>query len=147
MPAYLILISLLFAPLLSQAAIYKWTDDQGNIHYTQEKPKTATSLNKLKVNRHAPLDRSTYKRPGSKTKDEPAENKTSEKTTDDKKKKKMSPAKKKRLCSSARRNLATLRAKAQIKQRDKKGNIRFITEKEKQMRIKQAQKFVNKNCR
>lgn len=147
MPTYLILITLLFAPLLGQAAIYKWTDSQGNIHYTQEKPKTAASLDKLKINRHAPVDRSTYKRPGSKTEKELAENKASEKDTDGKKKKKLSPEKKKRFCKSAKRNLATLRAKAQIKQRDKKGNIRFITEKEKQMRIKQAQKFVNKNCR
>ncbi len=144
MPTYLMLFSLFLSPLFSQAAIYKWTDSQGKVHYTQEKPKAATSLSKIKVERHAPVDRSTYKKPGDKSEKEPAEKKADEKST---KKKKLSPEKRKRFCSSAKRNLATLRAKAQIKQRDKKGNVRFITEKEKQARIKQAQSFVNKNCR
>jgi len=148
MPAYIILISLLFAPLLSQAAIYKWTDGQGNTHYTQEKPKKAAHFNRLKINQDTPVNRSTYKHPGSKTEKELTQKTVPEtKAHQKKKKKKMSPAKKRRLCNSAKRNLATLRAKAQIKQRDSQGNIRFITDKEKQARIKQAQTFMHKNCR
>ena len=145
MPVYLIFFTLLFTPLLSSAAIYKWTDTQGKVHYSQEKPKaTEGKLDKLKINHHVPVDRSTYKRPGSDDLKAKKPEKNAEKKT---KKKKLSPQQRAKYCASAKRNLQTLRAKAQIKQRDKKGNVRFITEKEKQERIKQAQDFVRKNCR
>ena len=145
MPVYLILFTMLLTPLLSSAAIYKWTDAQGNVHYSQEKPKSAVGkLDKLRVNHHAPVDRSTYKRPGSNDLKTKKTEKNTEKKTE---KKKLSPKQRAKYCASAKRNLQTLRAKAQIKQRDKKGNVRFITEKEKQARIKQAQDFVRKNCR
>lgn len=149
MPAYLVLVCLLVAPLLSHAAIYKWTDKAGNIHYSQTKPRTAVNtIDKIKVShQHAPADRSTYKRPGSKTNKDQLKKDQAENKLADKKQKKLSPQKRKKYCASAKRNLATLRAKAQIKQRDKKGNIRFITDKEKQARIKQARRFMKKHCR
>jgi len=148
MPAYLVLVCLLLTPLLGHAAIYKWTDKAGNIHYSQIKPSGAVNkLDRMRVDhQHVPADRSTYKRPGSKTDADKTKKDDPENKPADKKKKKLSPQQRTKYCASAKRNLATLRAKAQIKQRDKKGNIRFITEKEKQNRIKQARRFMKKNC-
>jgi len=61
----LIFMGSMFISSMSFAGIYKWVDDEGNVHYGQQRPKDASSQ-KMNVQQHAPRDTSSYKRPGQK---------------------------------------------------------------------------------
>ncbi len=134
------------------SAIYKWVDEQGNVHYSSERP-ADNSSEKMDVQFHAPKDTSTYKRPGQK--EAATEQATDEKTPADKpaaeeEKKPMTAAEKKRLaaaCQQARQQLATMKAKAQVRVRDKDGNTSFLSQQQKESRVKQMQDAVAKKCK
>ncbi|MCW9013304.1 MAG: DUF4124 domain-containing protein [Gammaproteobacteria bacterium] len=157
---FLLACSLIVFPGITQAGIYKWTDEQGNVHYSQEKPKNQ-AVESIKGNYRAPEDRSSYKRPTlglkNKNKTDAAENNSQnpeqqEQTAQqqkpaEEKTPKLKPKQKKAGCESARNNLATMQAKGQIRRRDKDGNVSYMSEAEKQARIKRTQEIIKKNCK
>lgn len=148
---------LALAPLLAQAAIYKWVDEHGNVQYSSQKPLDAEA-EKVKVNTQPPMDSSTYRRPG---RDEAkTEGNGDKKETDDKDKHK-SPADKrkdaakkaesdklkKEMCDEARETLATIESSARVRVEDKDGNVNFLSEEEIAKRKKSEQERVNKYCK
>ena len=134
------------------AAIYKWTDEQGNVHYGQQRPTTATS-EKMNVQQHAPENTSTYNRPGSqkdaKSTDKsgnnakPANEQKAEKKTETK------AEKKKRLaaCEQARKSLKTMEEVGRIRAKDKDGNTTFLSQQQKEEKMKQSRKMLSKHCK
>ncbi len=140
----------------AQANIYKWVDEQGNVHYGQ-RPPSAGDSEKLKINHHAPQDRSSYTRPGqkkedeAKTEDENTENGETEKKTEDKAEKPVESAadRKRRMaaCQQAREQLARMQSIGRIRSRDKDGNTTFLSQAQKEGRMKKIRESIAQKCK
>lgn len=152
----LVTISLLaLTPILAQAAIYKWVDEDGNVQYSAEKPQN-TEAEKMRVTTQPPVDRSTYRRPGKDdgkaddskvagTKDD--KDKTPAEKRQDAAKKAESDKLKKEMCDEARQTLATIENNARVRIEDSEGNISYLSEAEVAARKKSEQERVNKYCK
>lgn len=151
----LLLTSFIFHQPISVAAnIYKWVDDQGNVHYTQKKPSNAEA-EKLKVPSRAPVDTSTYSRPTLKKGDaannskQAAEKNQQAGEQDNEKKPETAAEKKRRMaaCEQARNQLATMESSGRVRSRDKEGNTSYLTPEQKQQRMKKIQDSIAKSCK
>jgi len=143
----LIFISLLtLISSTSIAAIYKWTDAEGNVHYGQQRPKEAPSQ-RIKVPQYTPQNTSTYKRPALKTKDENA--KKNAETPEEEKTTETAAEKKQRLkdCEQIRQNLSLMEARGRIRSQDKDGNTRYLSQEEKEARMAKSRKTLSKHCK
>ncbi len=52
----------------------------------------------------------------------------------------------KKRCQDAKQDLATIQARGQLRERDANGEIRYVSEEEKQRRIKAAKQQVREYC-
>jgi len=137
------------------AGIYKWVDAEGNVHYGQQRPADAAS-ERMEVQQHAPQDVSTYNRPGTNKAEDPAKDAPTDGTEKkpeaaaEPEKKKETPAEKKRrlaACAQARKNLATMQSVGRIRSKDKEGNTTYLSQQQKEARIKQAKELISKHCK
>jgi len=137
------------------AGIYKWVDAEGNVHYGQQRP-SDTPSEKMQVQKHAPQDVSTYNRPGSKksgdqAKDAQADDteKKPEADAEPEKKKETAAEKKRRLagCAQARNNLSTMESVGRVRSKDKEGNTTYLSQQQKEAKIKQARDLISKHCK
>ncbi|MFW2371802.1 MAG: DUF4124 domain-containing protein [Gammaproteobacteria bacterium] len=144
----LILVTLFgLLPLTTQAAIYKWVDENGKVVYSQQKPQN-TKTEKIKVTTRVPEDSSTYNKSALKKKeadkaatDKPANNKQAANAKPEK-----SPKERAESCKRAQDSLQTLVSRGRIRLKDGEGNIKYMSEEEKQQRIKREQDRVKQNC-
>jgi len=120
------------------AAMYKWTDAQGNVHYTQEPPPEGN------VKEMAPPPRvsapSTTK--GSSTNDEMDETKSAEGE------KPLTPEQQeiyKRNCEAARGNLETYKTARRIQNAD--GGVVVMDDEIRAKKMQQAEEQIKKFCR
>lgn len=135
---------------ISIGGIYKWVDAEGNIHYGQQRP-TDSSSEKMEVDQYAPRETSSYKRPGAKT-DKDANNETEKKPEEPlkaEKKKETSAEKKRRLaaCAQARNNLSKMQSIGRIRSKDKDGNVTYVSQKQKEAKMAQANSLIAKHCK
>ena len=145
-------ISSLF-PAICSAAIYKWEDAEGKVHYSETRPAKHQSK-KMKVPTRAPENTSTYKRPSIKTdkEDDSKDNSKSKgkgKGKDGDKQqadKGMSDEEKASQCERARNAITRLNSRGRFRQQDKDGNVSYMTDEEKQKRIEREQERVNRFC-
>lgn len=131
--------------------IYKWVDDQGNVHYGQQQPANATS-EKMDIQRHAPQDTSTYKRPSLNKQDPQAEEKNADEAeaNDEEKKQPKTAAEKKKhneACAQARQQLSTMQSIGRIRSKDKDGNISYLSQPQKEARMKQLRDLISRQCK
>ncbi len=122
--------------LLAQASyavkIYMWTDAQGTTHYGEHPPKDVkATLIDARTGHSAPPP-------------EPDSNENNK--TDDKQVKQQTSVKDPERCALAQKNLSTLTTSARVKIPDNDGNLRYLTEQEKQQKIDDMQKIVSENC-
>ena len=149
-----LLITTLSAVLLSgftnvmAGQIYKWTDAEGNVHYGSEKPldssveKMNVDTTKTGVNRGADaLDKLKQDA------DDEAERIKAEGIPEQPPVPSLPMKEVKRRCAAARQDLAVIQARGQLRERDEKGNTRYVSEKEKQQRIKQANDQIREYCK
>jgi len=134
---------------VSVAGIYKWTDAEGNVHYGQQRP-AGTSSEKMQVPQHAPIDKSSYKRPGQKSADEKTDKASADKKAEEPAEEKETKAEKKQRmanCEKVRKNLATMKSNSRIRSKDEDGNIRYLSDEEKQARMNKSQQALDKHCK
>ncbi len=153
----LLLSALAISSTGSLAGIYKWVDAEGKVHYGQQRPANETA-EKMTVQQYAPQDSSTYKRPGTQSSDDQtgekladdAKNQTQDKPPIKPEKKKESKADKKRrlaACAQARSNLSKMESIGRIRSKDKDGNVTYVSQKQKEARMKQARSLISKHCK
>lgn len=136
------------------AGVYKWVDAEGNIHYGQQRPAN-TQSESMNVQMHAPVNTSTYHKPGAEKSDDQAEKQedgTEQKQETDAKpeEKKVTPAEKQRrlaACTKARRSLSTMSSQGRIRSKDKDGNITYMSQQQKEAKIKQHKSLIAKHCK
>ena len=141
-------ISIMFAANC-HAAIYKWVDDEGKVHYTETRP-PQYEAEKMRVPTRAPENTSTYKRPTLKTnKDAKSEDGNGEQSEASQKTAEpdIPEDQKAQMCQRARDTLQTLNSSGRVRQRDDEGNITYLSEEEKQARISREKDRISKYCK
>ena len=127
--------------------IYKWTDAEGNVHYGSEKP-ADTAAEKMKVDTSKTgVDRGAKALADIKQKeDDEAKRIKEEGIPAQPPVPSLSMKEVKQRCAAARQDLATIQSRAQLRERDAKGNTRYLGEQEKQQRIKAAKQRIREYC-
>ncbi len=125
------------------AGIYKWVDKDGTVHYGQQRPQNTPSKS-MKIQQYSPNGISNRKL----TEQKQDNNKTGE-AKEPKKKKETRAEKKRRLaaCDQARRNLSAMKSIGRIRSRDKDGNTRYLSQKDKEAKMKKTQDLISKHCK
>lgn len=129
--------------------IYKWTDAEGKVHYGSEKPAdTAVPAEQMKVNTSKTgVDTGAAALDDLKQKTDDEAEKIKEEGIPAQPPVPSLPMKEvKQRCQKARQDLATIQARAQLRERDEKGNVRYVSEKEKEQRMKAAKKQIREYC-
>ncbi len=127
--------------------IYKWTDEAGNVHYGSEKPADAEA-EKMKVDTSKTgVDRGAEALDKRKQQEDDEVQRVKEEGVPAQPPVPSLPMKEvKRRCQAARQDLATIQSRGQLRERDEKGNTRYVGEEEKQRRIKAAKKQIREYC-
>ena len=131
------------------SGIYKWVDDQGNVHYGQQRPASVQS-EQMRVQNYAPQDTSSYKRPGLNSDSEENKDKSASNEPETTEKKPESKAEKKQrlaACAQARKNLTRMQSIGRIKSKDKDGNASFISQNQKEQKMQQSSDLISKHCK
>jgi hypothetical protein len=139
---------LLTAPVGALAGqFYKWTDADGNVHYGSEKPADAAveqvrvDTSRTGVNRGADaLDKLKQEA------DDEAQRIKEEGIPEQPPVPSLSRKEVTQRCLAAKQNLATIQSRGQLRERDDKGNTRYVSETERQQRIKHAKKQIREYC-
>ena len=130
----LLLTTLMIFTFSVSAGLYKWVDDEGNVHYSQKRPLGA-QYKKLKAPATAPENsKSLYQQ------EKP---KTAADTTLAAEKEKIKKLKADN-CEQAKKSLSTYTVHRRFK--DKSGKITYVDDKERAQRIKDAQKAITDYC-
>jgi hypothetical protein len=130
-------ISLLISPLCMAGQIYKWVDAQGVTHFDAQPPqgREATTV----VTPSSPANNQSPPPPSGAIGDQQAIDKKVKKQVSEQQ------AQLKAFCEQARTNLAQLQNNPRIRE-DVEGEMRRLTDQQRQERISEAQKQIADNC-
>lgn len=129
----LLLTTMLIFASSAFAGLYKWVDDEGNVHYSQKRP-ADKQYKRLKAPAAAPEStKPLYQTDEAKSTSNVVATETAknEKIRADN-------------CKSAKKNLNNFTLHRRM--RDKAGNITIIDDKERALQIKRAKQAINDNC-
>lgn len=119
----------------ASAGLYKWVDNEGNVHYSQKKPKNQ-QFKKLKAPSPAPTSsKSLYQQPTDK------KNKVSNAAATETAKNEKIRAEN---CEKAKKNLNAYQVYRRM--RDKDGNVTIVDDNTRANNIKNAQQAINDFC-
>ncbi len=134
------------------AGIYKWVDKDGAVHYGQQRPQNTPSKS-MDIQHYSPNGISNRKpakqKENSSNKQAGTNNEKAGGTKEPKKKKETKTEKKRRLaaCDQARQNLATMKSIGRIRSRDKDGNTSYLSQKDKEAKMKKTRDLISKHCK
>lgn len=131
------MVSLLISPLCMAGQIYKWVDAQGVTHFDAQPPQgqEATTV----VTPSSPAGKPSTPPRGHAIGDQQAIDKTVKKQVAEQQ------AQLKVFCEQARTNLAQLQNNPRVRE-DVDGEMRRLTDQQRQERITEAQKQIGDNC-
>lgn len=132
-----------------QAAIYRWVDNQGGVHYTETPPPVGNKDRGTKVRTlGAPTGGLEQGRQRSQTIQNQLKDIQSqrEKATEEQAKQEEEATRRETNCKVARQNLANLEIRTNRRLLDKEGNVTAITEEERAKRIEEARAQIEENC-
>ena len=141
------MVILFSSSAVTAGKIYKWTDAEGKVHYGSQKPAGA-EVEKMKVDTSKTgVDRGAKALDDLKQGVDDEAQRIKEEGIPPEPPVPSLPTKEvKKRCQSARQDLATIQSRGQLRERDEKGNTRYVSDEEKQRRIKAAQKQVREYC-
>lgn len=136
-------MSLIFSS--AEAALYKWVDEDGNTHYTQQKPPGDIEGEEIK-----PLPRIETKGAQEQLEEDQKHLEDSRKKREDLAKEKQeeesNKAIKKSNCELGKDKMTRLVTSPRVNKVDEDGTVTRVSEEERQEKIKQAQEMIDKNC-
>ncbi len=136
----IITISLgLFVLLPLQAGVYKWVDENGQVHYG-EQPGNA-GAEKVTIRQNETTKPRAIKKDEKNEDDKPAEKTTKPEPP------KMPKKEKRKLCNEAKSDLATIASRGRLREINEKGEYIYLTDSQKQQRIAAAKKKQREFCR
>ena len=128
------------------AGVYKWVDENGQVHYGEQPGNTGAEKITIRQNEATKL------RPIKKTEEDAAESdpKNTDKQTEEFGEwEEIPPSKKEKrgLCNEAKSDLAAISSRGRMREINKKGEYVYLTEQQRQQRISAAQKKQREFCR
>lgn len=135
----------LFAHSTSYAGVYKWVDENGQVHYG-EKPGNEEAEQVTIRHNETTTPRTIKKADDAENTDEA----TSEETAQQQPEWEEIPVPKKekrKLCNEAKSDLAAINSRGRMREINAKGEYVYLTEKERQQRITAAKQKQKKYCR
>lgn len=142
----LLITLLLFFSVFANADIYKWTDENGKVHYGD---KPTTSSKQLNISE----EKSTSSTSSDETREERRQRITDAMTDDrlERDKKKAEAKKKKtdknRLCVQAKDRLKNYKKASRLYNLDKEGNRNALSDASRKKATSDLEKEIRKNCR
>lgn len=130
----------------SYAEVYKWTDENGQIHYGEHPGNTGAKKVTIRQNE------TTKPRPINKAEEDTAE---SDKKNSDQQAEasgelvEVPPSKKekRKLCNQAKSDMAAINSRGRMREINKKGEYVYLTEQQRQQRLSAARKKQGEFCR
>ena len=134
-------LSCLFYQAPSYSGVYKWIDENGQSHYSDQ----PNGENAEKIN----ILNNTTTKPRIIKKDKTKDNNTDTTPTEAVKPKeeKIPTAEKRKLCNEAKNDVAAISNRGRLREINAKGEYIYLSEKQRQQRISTAKKKQKKYCR
>lgn len=133
----------------AQAAIYRWVDDQGVVHYTETPPPAGNQDRGQRMRTlGAPtgaVEQGRQRSEAVKQQLEAIQTQRQE-TTKEQAQQQAEATRRASSCSAARENLAKLQIQTNRRVRDAEGNVTVMTEEERAKHIDEAHQVIEKNC-
>ncbi len=136
----------LFVQSSLYAEVYKWVDENGQVHYGEQPGNTGAEKITIRQNE------TTKPRPINKAEEDAAE--SGKKNTDQQAEEfgeweevPPSQKEKRKLCNEAKSDLAAINSRGRMREINEKGEYIYLTEPERQQRISAAQKKQREFCR
>lgn len=128
------------------AGIYKWTDENGEVHYSQQRPENSSEAKKMKVD--SPPSGSDKAQEDLKQYQEDLDTMMKDKANREKQQAAEQKQKevKQKNCDNARNRLTKLNAPAKIFYKGESGDMQYMDEKQRTQEREQAQSLVDKWC-
>ena len=120
---FFILSLITFSISSATAAVYKWVDEKGNVHYSEQRPKQ-TEAERIKLDKAPPPSSSSYKKPSLKTKED--ENNKDKDDTKAESNNAEIAKQKQQLCAEARKDLELMQSTGRLRVKDKDGNVNSV---------------------
>lgn len=148
------LITVIFAALIClsfqspcYAKVYKWTDENGQVHYS-EKPGN-TDAQRIKIRTNETTKPRTIKKPENNAElngeGDPAKQPVAE--PPELVEVKVSAKEKRQLCQEAKSDIATINSRGRLREINKNGEYVYLADEQKQQRLATAKKKARKYCR
>jgi hypothetical protein len=147
-----LLAAAIFSPIIVTAGVYKWTDENGNVHYGSQRPAdTASERMNIDSGKQPYADPTATeeadeagKKPGEENKKEEKAQAAAPKAPE---KQKIPKKEMQARCAQARKSLQTIstRGRARVKQPD--GTSRHVTDQERAANLAQVKKNVARYCK
>jgi len=123
------------------AGVYKWVDEQGQVHYGERPEGQDAEEMTIRTNE-------TTKPREIKSDDKDADDQSEAEQAEKAPVEKYVPAyEKQRMCREAKTDIANISSRGRMREADAQGNYRYLTEQERQQRLSAARKKQAKYCR
>ena len=138
---------LALAPTVMAAQVYKWVDAQGITHFGAQPPEGANAAT-VNTNTAQPKAGSNFPPPPAARPTLPPSADEQQKAADEKVRQEVAQQEAERLkqCEKLRNDMAQLKNNPRIRVDDGNGDLRRITEEERQGRIAAGEKSLRENC-
>ena len=143
------LLSLLIQ-LPSHAGVYKWVDENGQVHYGEQPGNNNAAKVEIRNNETTKARAIKTDEDGKNTK--PKDENTTQAEAEpaqpvEPEKPSISKKEKRRLCQQAKNDYATISSRGRMREINKKGEYIYLDEKQRQQRLAAAKKKQQKYCR
>ena len=135
------------------AGVYKWVDENGQVHYGERPGNPASERVKIRQNETtAPRTIKKTEADGEKTAEGESAEKTDEKPAEPVVEaplvpEKISKKEKRSLCNEAKGDIAAISSRGRMREINEKGEYSYLGEKQRQKRLAAARKKQSKYCR
>ena len=125
------------------AKVYKWVDENGQVHYGEHPGNTQAEQVQIRTNETTTprkIDQDKFNTAEGKDKKE-------SETPEEPQQPKISKKEKRKLCNEAKSDLAAIMSRGRMREIDEKGEYTYLTEEQRQQRIDAARKKQKEFCR
>lgn len=146
---WLSLMLLLATFMVSAGKIYKWVDENGQVHYSSQKPVGQEEVETVKVRKGPKIQPKAEPAEEAAAPAEPAEGEVDPEVAKEaaKQKAKVDAELKQKQCAAARKNLAALNASTRVMQVDEAtGERSMMTDDQRAKAFAQANQAIKDNC-
>ncbi|VAW50301.1 Exonuclease SbcC [hydrothermal vent metagenome] len=128
-----------------QAGVYKWVDDNGQVHYGERRGNV--DAEKVTIRQNETTKPRVIEKTEEDIKAEKEKAKKEAEKAKEPEKPKISKKNKRKYCNEAKGDLTAINSRGRMREINAKGEYNYLTEKQRQQRIKAAQKKQRKFCR